>query len=76
MMVNKTKIVKIQKFGYVQYMNDGGNNFSYIRNSEINRLLYHIRHHHYKKYNLHETMKKLNAYEDEKYISLFLVRWS
>ena len=65
----KTKMVKIHKLGYVQYMNDGGNNFSYIRNGEINRLLYHIRDHHYNKYVVHETMKTLNAYEDERYIN-------
>lgn len=33
-----TKIVKINELGYIQYMNDGNNNFSLIRNSEINRL--------------------------------------
>ena len=36
--LSKTKIVKINELGYIQYMNDGNNNFSLIRNSEINRL--------------------------------------
>ena len=33
-----TKIVKINKLGYIQYMNNDNNNFSLIRNSEINRI--------------------------------------
>lgn len=36
--LSKTKIIKINELGYIQYMNDGNNNFSLIRNSEINRL--------------------------------------
>jgi glycosyltransferase involved in cell wall biosynthesis len=36
------KIVKINEVGYIQYMNEGYNNFSYIRNSEINRLCRNI----------------------------------
>jgi glycosyltransferase involved in cell wall biosynthesis len=71
----KTKIAKIHKLGYVQYMNDGGNNFSYIRNSEINRLRYHLTDHCYKKYDVQETMKKLNAHEDEKYMNEHIQIW-
>ena len=71
----KTKIAKIHKLGYVQYMNNGGNNFSYIRNSEINRLRYHLTDHCYKKYDVQETMKKLNAYEDEKYMNEHIQIW-
>jgi glycosyltransferase involved in cell wall biosynthesis len=64
-----TKIAKIHKFGYIQYMNDGGNNFSFIRNSEINRIGPNfISPIFYEKFNIHENMKKINAYEDEKYI--------
>ena len=37
-----TKIVKIPKMCYIQYMNNNENNFSWIRNSEINRLCYYI----------------------------------
>jgi len=33
-----TKMVRIPKLSYVQYMNNNNNNFSLIRNSEINRL--------------------------------------
>lgn len=64
-----TKIVKIHKLGYVQYMNDGGNNFSYIRNSEINRLRYHLTSHCYENYNVTQKMKLLNGYEDETYMN-------
>ena len=35
---NQIKVVKIHKPLYVQYMNAGGNNFSLIRNGEINRI--------------------------------------
>ena len=34
----KYKAAKVCKLGYIQYMNPGRNNFSLIRNSEINRL--------------------------------------
>lgn len=71
----KTKIVKIPKLGYIQYMNDGGNNFSYIRNGEINRLRYHLTDHCYKKYNVQEVMKQLNAHEDEKYMNEHIQIW-
>jgi glycosyltransferase involved in cell wall biosynthesis len=65
-----TKIAKIHKFGYIQYMNDNGNNFSSIRNSEINRIgpkyIYPI---YYNTLGINERMKELGAHEDEKYIS-------
>jgi glycosyltransferase involved in cell wall biosynthesis len=64
-----TKIAKIKKFGYIQYMNNENNNFSLIRNSEINRIgpkyispLYYFR------FNIHQQMKNIGAYEDEKYV--------
>lgn len=63
-----TKIAKIPKASYVQYMNENNNNFSLIRNREINRIgpkfispLY------YQYFNINERMKQLDAYEDEKY---------
>lgn len=34
----KYKAAKVCKLGYIQYMNPGNNNFSLIRNNEINRL--------------------------------------
>jgi glycosyltransferase involved in cell wall biosynthesis len=64
-----TKIAKIHKLGYIQYMNDSNNNFSLIRNEEINRIgplfINPIFYEHFK---IHEEMKKLDAYEDEAYV--------
>lgn len=63
------KMAKIHKLGYVQYMNNNNNNFSYIRNSEINRLcVKHIKPQAFIDYNINEKMKELDAYEDEIYI--------
>jgi glycosyltransferase involved in cell wall biosynthesis len=65
----KTKMAKIHKLGYIQYMNDNNNNFSYIRNSEITRLSNkHIFPIYYNLYKINESMKKVGAYEDEKFI--------
>ena len=64
-----TKMTKIHKFGYIQYMNNNNNNFSLIRNSEINRIgPYFISPIFYDKFKVNEHMKTLNAYEDETYI--------
>jgi len=63
-----TKMAKICKLGYVQYMNNGNNNFSLIRNAEINRLgPYFISPIFFDKFSITEKMKEQNAYEDEKY---------
>lgn len=67
---SKYKVVKNNKAQYIQYMNDGGNNFSNIRNAEINRIgPCYISPMFYEKYNVHSKMKELHAYEDETYIS-------
>ena len=64
-----TKIVKIHKLGYIQYMNDGNSNFSLIRNGEINRIgPRHIFPQFYQMYNVDENMKKRNAYENTEFI--------
>ena len=64
-----TKVAKIHKLGYIQFMNDNNNNFSLIRNSEINRLgPYWIRPMFYELYKVNDIMKSKNAYEDERYI--------
>jgi glycosyltransferase involved in cell wall biosynthesis len=64
-----TKMAKIPKLGYVQYMNDGNNNFSLIRNSEINRIgpqyLVPI---FTQKFDVAGKMKSINANDDEKYL--------
>lgn len=65
-----TKIAKIHKFGYIQYMNDNNNNFSLIRNGEINRIgPQYISPMFYDIFNIQDHMKTLDAYEDEKYIT-------
>ena len=66
--LTKYKVVKNNKIQYIQYMNDNGNNFSYIRNREINRLgPNYISPIYFKEYDVHNTMKQVNAYEDPKY---------
>lgn len=63
-----TKMAKIHKMGYVQYMNDGNNNFSLIRNAEINRIgPNYIKQKYYDVLDINNVMKKQNAHEDEKY---------
>jgi glycosyltransferase involved in cell wall biosynthesis len=63
-----TKIVRIHELGYVQYMNEGNNNFSLIRNGEINRIgPAYISPQFYEMYNVKQAMKDMNAFEDEKY---------
>ena len=65
-----TKIAKIHKLGYVQYMNESNNNFSLIRNNEINRIGPNfIGPMFYKFHDVHEKMKSLGAYEDESYLT-------
>ena len=67
---SKYKVVKNNKAQYIQYMNDGGNNFSNIRNAEINRIgPKYISPMFYEKYNVHSKMKENDAYEDEHYIT-------
>ncbi len=71
-----TKIAKIHKFGYIQYMNDNNNNFSLIRNAEINRIgPYYISPMFYNHFKINERMKELDAYEDEKYIHNYSKIW-
>jgi glycosyltransferase involved in cell wall biosynthesis len=71
-----TKTAKINKLGYIQYMNNNNNNFSLIRNAEINRIGPHfIMPIFYEKFNIHEFMKKQNAYENEKYVHQYSQIW-
>jgi len=56
------KTLKIPKLAYVQYMNNGGSNFSLIRNSEINRIGPEYLSPQFKElYNLDARMQELNA---------------
>lgn len=71
-----TKIAKIHKMGYIQYMNEENNNFSLIRNAEINRIgPQYISPIYYNYFDIHNEMKKLDAYEDEKYLINNTVIW-
>jgi len=64
-----TKMAKLAKLGYIQYMNNDNNNFSLIRNQEINRLgPTHIMPQFFAKYKVHEVMKTLDAEEDHNYM--------
>lgn len=66
----KYKMAKIHKLGYIQYMNEGENNFSLIRNGEINRIgPNYISPIYYQAYDIHGRMKELDAEEDESYIT-------
>ena len=63
------KMAKIHKMGYIQYMNNDENNFSLIRNNEINRIgPKYISPIYYDQYKVNDKMKELGAHEDEKYI--------
>ena len=60
-----TKMAKIHKLGYIQYMNDNNNNFSLIRNAEINRLCTdEIQPQYFNLLNIHAKMEELGACED------------
>lgn len=69
-------IAKVHKLGYFQYMNNDNNNFSLIRNAEINRIgpnyIFPI---YYQKFNINEKMKEKDAYEDETYIQKHSKIW-
>lgn len=71
-----TKMVKIHELGYVQYMNEGNNNFSLIRNAEINRIgPYFISPQFYEMYNVKKVMKEKDAFEDETYPRSYSKIW-
>jgi len=71
-----TKIIKIHKLGYIQYMNSGNNNFSLIRNSEINRIgPQFISPIFFNLFDVNNKMKQLDAFEDPIYDKLFVKLW-
>jgi len=61
----ETTILKLPGISYIQYMNENNNNFSLIRNAEINRIgpLF-LRPQFYERYKVNEVMKDRNAYDD------------
>ena len=67
--VVSTNIAKIHKLGYIQYMNDSNNNFSLIRNSEINRIGPNfIYPNYFSILKINEIMRDNDAYENETFI--------
>jgi hypothetical protein len=62
------KMARINKLGYVHYMNDGNSNFSLMWNAEISRLgPQYIKPHCFSTYKVEEKMKELAASEATKY---------
>lgn len=62
----KTKMLKINKFGYIQYKNNSNNNFSLIRNREITKLQHWVSNIYYTKYNVKQFFKEQGVSESEK----------
>ena len=62
------QVAKINKLGYIQFMNNNSNNFSLIRNGEINRIgPDYISKQFYRMYKVDDIMKQKNAYENEEW---------
>jgi len=65
-----TKMARIATIGYVQYMNKNNNNFSLIRNGEINRIgPQYLVPMFFDTFKVDEHMQTLGAYEDPTYRS-------
>lgn len=62
----KTKMLKINRFGYIQYKNNSNNNFSLIRNREITKIQRWVSNVYYNKYNVREFFKEQGVTESEK----------
>jgi len=67
-----TKMVRLPILGYIQYMNENQNNFSLIRNSEINRLRHHITPLCYSYLNMYRVMEQKGSLDNS---SLSLPIW-
>uniref|UniRef100_A0A6C0B150 Glycosyltransferase 2-like domain-containing protein n=1 Tax=viral metagenome TaxID=1070528 RepID=A0A6C0B150_9ZZZZ len=71
-----TKMAKLPKLGYIQYMNNNNNNFSLIRNQEINRLCRpYLYQHCFESYKINDVMKSMDAFEDPRYASYYTQIW-
>ncbi len=62
----KTKMLKINKFGYIQYKNNSNNNFSLIRNWEINKLQSNISKKYYDIFKINEFFAQNGVEENKK----------
>ena len=66
--VTSTKSARVHQFGYLQYMNEGGNNFTWIRNAEIQRIGPLVTEHFNQAViNVDENLKLRGGYEDPSY---------
>lgn len=69
-------VVKVHTLGYIQYMNDNNNNFSFIRNREINRLgPYYIAPMFYEQTQMHKRFMERGGYEDENNLQYHTQLW-
>lgn len=69
-------IIKIDKLGYIQYMNEGDNNFSIIRNAEINRIgPMYLQPFGFHNYHTVAEMEKRGAREDDKWYTSNTPMW-
>jgi len=53
----QTKVIRLPKFCYVQYRNQGGNNFTFIRNAEIQKHVKYISKYYHNK--VHDRLMEL-----------------
>lgn len=68
-----TKTIKLQKMSYIQYVDNDGNNFSNIRNREINRIgPKYISPLFYKYYNVDDFMRRNNSFENDTSNDLYI----
>lgn len=71
-----TKMCKISKLSYIQYMNNDNNNFSLIRNSEINRIgPNHLYPQFYNLHKVNQVMRERDAFEDPRYLANHSQLW-
>jgi glycosyltransferase involved in cell wall biosynthesis len=72
-----TKMARMNKLAYVQYMNNENNNFSLMWNAEISRLgPQYIKPYCYSTYEVDKRMKEMNAYDTNGKISQIWKRGS
>jgi len=70
------EVVKIHTLGYIQYMNDNNNNFSLIRNREINRIgPQYIAPMFYETFKMHQLFMERGGYEDEHNLQYHVQLW-
>ena len=69
-------VLKIAKFAYIQYFNEGGSNFSLIRNKEINRIGPHFIAPQFRAmYPIEQRLKDANAWDDPAFSRMPVQIW-